>query len=353
VLRRTERYDDATRGFLDAIRIDPRELSAHRGIQRCLTRHAIDPAVRERARDLYEGLLAEMPEIRLVARNLALLLELEGRAEEAERVLRERLDARIAGAVETVVPADGRRRGPDFIIIGAMKCGTTSLYQYLSEHPQILPAAYKEISFFNRSTNFQHGLDWYRAFFPPVKEGSGMITGEATPGYIRSDEAARRIRLTFPDVKLIAVLRNPADRSISHYHHSAKHKVMPPLAAAVRAALKQGRQFAKKPSKLPGKRGNFINASLYHVQMRPWIELFPREQILVLRLEDLQANPVRVLNETYAFLGLPPHELRSHKVRNKGSYRAVDPEIRKRLVRFFAPYNRKLEKLLRQKFHWR
>ena len=112
---------------------------------------------------------------------------------------------------------------PDFIIIGAHRCGSTSLYKYLVKHPAIAPAVRKEIHFFDR--NFRKGVAWYQAQFPSLSFGVRQIlkrhfvTGEATPYYMFHPHVPRRIFEAAPQAKIIAVLRNPIDRALSHYHH--------------------------------------------------------------------------------------------------------------------------------------
>jgi len=102
---------------------------------------------------------------------------------------------------------------PDFLVIGVMKGGTTSFFNYLARHPQINPPFRKEIKFFD--IHFLQGLGWYRAHFPMrFKMKSGMLTGEATPYYIFHPTAPDRTAKVLPNVKLIALLRNPVDRGL-------------------------------------------------------------------------------------------------------------------------------------------
>ena len=119
-----------------------------------------------------------------------------------------------------------RRTLPDFIIIGAQKCGTTSLYFYLSQHPQLLPSSIKEVHFFDRGGNpmmntFQKGPSWYRSHFPYQK------TFEASPSYIFHPLVPRRIFELVPDVKIIALLRNPTERAIAHFFLRKKRNQEP------------------------------------------------------------------------------------------------------------------------------
>jgi len=107
---------------------------------------------------------------------------------------------------------------PDLIIIGAKRCGTTSLYQYLGEHPCISRSTKDNVGFFNN--NFELGLDYYRSFFPvkPRNKCKKHITFEVTTSYIQESKTAKRIFKTLPKVKLLAMVRNPVDRAYSEYN---------------------------------------------------------------------------------------------------------------------------------------
>jgi hypothetical protein len=111
---------------------------------------------------------------------------------------------------------------PDFVIIGAHKCGTTSLYHSLTRHPHVEGAATKELEFFNR--HFDKGIEWYRRCFPRPrwKDGRRSITGEATPYYLFHPHAAKRMAEVVPRARMIVLLRNPVDRAYSHYHHRTR-----------------------------------------------------------------------------------------------------------------------------------
>jgi len=114
---------------------------------------------------------------------------------------------------------------PDFVIIGAPKCGTTILYHLLTKHPHVEPAAFKEPHYFDRL--FDKGTEWYRQCFPPSrqKDGQRTITGEATPGYLFHPHAPKRMARVIPEARLIALLRNPVDRTYSDYHFSGSRSV--------------------------------------------------------------------------------------------------------------------------------
>ena len=114
---------------------------------------------------------------------------------------------------------------PDFVIIGAMKSGTTSLYRFIVKHPAIVPAAKKEVHYF--SIWYKFGELWYRSHFPTnlsrrrfyKKTNQKLLSGEASPVYLFYPVVPGRMKELLPDVKLIVILRNPVDRAYSHYHH--------------------------------------------------------------------------------------------------------------------------------------
>ncbi len=131
---------------------------------------------------------------------------------------------------------------PNFIVIGANKSGTTSLYFYLSQHPQLLPSSTKEVHFFDGGgtksniNTFPKGPSWYRSHFPLKKDMlPHQKTFEASPSYICHPLVPRRIFELLPDVKIIALLRNPTERAIAHFFWKKKvrrvgiaHQVFPP-----------------------------------------------------------------------------------------------------------------------------
>ena len=114
-----------------------------------------------------------------------------------------------------------QKRQPDFLITGFMKSGTTSLYSYISSHPQILPAVDKALRFF--TDFFDQGLDWYLADFPAILDSRNYLTSEATLIYINFPSIANKIYDCFPNIKLIILLRHPVERAISSYYH--QHQV--------------------------------------------------------------------------------------------------------------------------------
>ena len=110
----------------------------------------------------------------------------------------------------------------DFLLLGAARCGTTSLFRYLQQHPHILPSRNKELHFFD--IQFESGMTWYgQQFFPSTLRGERYIVGEATPYYLFHPLAPARVRTALPNVRLIVTLREPAERAVSHYAHNVYH----------------------------------------------------------------------------------------------------------------------------------
>jgi hypothetical protein len=119
-----------------------------------------------------------------------------------------------------------KRAFPDFMIAGAQKAGTTSLYAYLAQHPNILPAYQKkEVHYWDRPKNYKKGQLWYRAHFPLLQEleAASAITGEKTPNYLENPEYIKKIKQEYPAVKLIILLRDPVARTISNYYMLKRH----------------------------------------------------------------------------------------------------------------------------------
>ena len=110
---------------------------------------------------------------------------------------------------------------PNFIVIGTMKSGTSSMFHYLKQHPQI-SMAYKAEDFFGR--NFHKGVRWYRSFFPYKYKGETQAIGEITPSYILRDYVPERVRATVPEARFIILLRNPVDRAYSHFQFRKRYR---------------------------------------------------------------------------------------------------------------------------------
>jgi hypothetical protein len=246
------------------------------------------------------------------------------------------------------------RRLPDFLIIGGQRCGTTSLYNYLVEHPGVAPAFMKEVHFFDN--RFDKGLNWYRAHFPL---GGRQVTGEATPYYLFHPHAPRRVLATVPGARLIVLLRNPVDRAFSQFHHQVR---MGLETLSFEGAIdKEVRELAAEQERMAADEGyrsplhqsySYLARGMYVNQLQAWLHVFPREQMLVLESKDLYDDPPATLAQVVAFLGLPAWSSGSYPRYNRGEYAELDGTLRERLAAYFEPHNRRLYELLDVDYGW-
>jgi hypothetical protein len=255
---------------------------------------------------------------------------------------------------------------PDFLIVGAMKCGTTSLYRYLIGHPCVAPALKKQVYFF--SNDYQKGLGWYRAHFPTVLgryrariwNKQLCITGEASPSYLLHPHIPRRIWKAMPYVRLIAVLRNPVDRAYSHYYQCVRDHHEP---LSFEEAIEQ------EPERIRGEwermmadewyrgpkygRYAYLARGIYVDQLQRFEAFFPKKQILVVKSEELYEHPVETFDRVTAFLNLPRWQPKEFSRENTGDYtQPMQEGTRKRLIEHFRAHNQRLYDYLGVDFGW-
>jgi len=253
---------------------------------------------------------------------------------------------------------------PDFIIIGAQKSGTTSLYDLISKHPGVIPTRNKELNFFS-SSKYSWGTRWYLLNFPTKLEkrilekklNYRIITGEATPNYILHPNTKKRIKNLIPKTKIIVILRNPADRAYSHYNHNVERKLE---NLSFEEAIREKR-FEGKEDKIYDDRFfeasnymmySYLLRSRYAEQLEDWFKIFEKDQIFVVGFEEFIKMPKKILNEIFEFLELPRYEQKNISKLNVGEYHSMDPQTRKFLIEYFKPHNEKLYKLINRKFDW-
>jgi len=256
---------------------------------------------------------------------------------------------------------------PDFLIVGAKKCGTTALYSYLTQHPSVASAARKEISYFSTDPFYAKGAAWYRAFFPTVLDLHGprllgrprTLVGEATPDYLFHPHAPGRVHDTLPHARFIAILRDPVERAHSLYNHNLRAGVE--TLSFEDAVEEEAERLRDGRGRTPATRAelgfddmllSYLLRGIYVDQLRNWRTRFPAEQMLVLRTEDLYREPVRTLERAFSFLGLPYHEPAAFKKLNTAPYPDMNPATRERLERFFEPHNRELYEFLGEDLGW-
>ncbi|MGF1541125.1 MAG: tetratricopeptide repeat protein [Pleurocapsa sp.] len=256
----------------------------------------------------------------------------------------------------------GSFKVPNFLIMGFAKCGTTSLYDYTIQHPQIVEAARKEIRFFDQERLFRLGIDWYKSNFPAIQNETSYITGEATPVYIINSTAIKRIRDFCPNIKLILILRNPIERAFSqHYFRIRKGEKYSNLEESILKGIAKIEEINKVSDlryEIDIYNGYIPNAALlspglYIYFIEKLMEFFPRQQLLVLHSEELSNKPDKAMNKLFDFLDVPNYQITKFPRKNTGSYTPeISNEVRQQLSDFFRPYNHKLEKFLGMKLDW-
>jgi hypothetical protein len=244
---------------------------------------------------------------------------------------------------------------PDFLILGAQKAGTTALYAYLRWHPGITGPSWKEVSFFDR--HYRRGVAWYRGHFP--LRPRGRLVGEASPAYLFHPLAPERALATVPKARLIALVRDPVDRALSHYHHEVALGREPlSFEGAIEAEPERTRGEEQRLIREPGYFSHawwdhaYLARGLYARQLERWLAVFPSEQLLVLPSEELAADPAGTYQRVLDFLGAAPHELRDYPRVYEQEYAEIQPETRRRLAKHFAEPNRRLYELLGRDLGW-
>jgi len=178
--------------------------------------------------------------------------------------------------------------GPDFIGIGVMKSASGWIYKCLRHHPEVSDKNIKELYFFNKPYNYSRGINFYYSKF---KKGlKYRIKGEYTPSYMLSPQVPSLIYKYLPNVKIIACLRNPAERAYSDYRYN----------------MQEGGRFRRYNNFEDTIKNDkdFVERGFYYKQLKPYFDLFPREHILILFYEDLKKDPIEFIQSIYKFLDL-------------------------------------------------
>jgi hypothetical protein len=183
----------------------------------------------------------------------------------------------------------------DFIIVGAMKSGTTSLGFHLRRHPEVcIPRG--EVHFFDNERHFEKGLAWYERQLGQHRTDRTVVTGEKTAAYAYDPKVAPRIREAFPDVKLVWVFREPVSRAYSNYIHAFRN-------GALRLGFEEA--VAREPELMAKDiYFGYLERSRYAKQVERFLEYFPREQMHFMVFERLIAEPAVELDKLFRFIGV-------------------------------------------------
>lgn len=256
---------------------------------------------------------------------------------------------------------------PGFLVIGAQRAGTTSLYRSLSEHPAVLPAVrHKGVHYFDVA--YPRGLRWYRGHFPlrsaarrvQRRVGSPAMTGEASPYYMFHPAVPQRIAESLPDVRLLVLLRDPVERAYSAWKHEKSRGFE--TESFERAIDLEPQRLAGEAEKLladpayislPHQHQAYLSRGCYSEQLRTLFEAVGRDRVLVLDFADYWSDPYAHFSRVLSFLGLPDWQPPAFKQDNARPRSPMSSSTRARLADFYAPYDQDLAQLLGETPSWR
>ncbi|MGL2966882.1 sulfotransferase family protein [Flavobacterium sp. XGLA_31] len=172
-------------------------------------------------------------------------------------------------------------------VIGGMKCGTSSLYQMFKSNDEVCLSKFKEPSFFTK--RFQNGMDWYQNQFEPTEKAKYLM--DVSPSYSKVHlfpHCAKRIHEYDADARIIYIVRDPLERIVSNIYHD----------------LLRGRLTTKQIVQVLASDENYINTSAYNSQIKPYIDLFGKKNVLILQFEELKSNLPEFNKKISDFLGI-------------------------------------------------
>jgi len=244
---------------------------------------------------------------------------------------------------------------PDFLVIGAKRCGTTSLYEYLGQHPCIKKSSHDHIGFFD--DNFHLGIGFYKSFFPTIFEkkffefkNGKLLTNDVTSSYIQNSQTATKIFQTLPDKKIIVILRNPIDRAYSEYNLDLRAN--PDIQSFETIIQNEIDNMEDKNDGEVIQNKHYLKRGIYFDQLKPWFELFPKKNILILSTEKFGEDANNIFNIIFKFLNLENYNIKNSKRMQKGTYTKLNSKTREKLLKFYKLKNNQLYDLINEKFDW-
>ncbi len=285
-------------------------------------------------------------------------------AEQTPRMIVERA---VKAASRQVGRASARwRMTPSLLIAGAQRCGTTSMYKTLCQHPAVLPAVmHKGTHYFD--TGYGHGRSWYLGHFPlRVKAqsvsravGAPAITGESSPYYLYHPLAAGRIAADLPDSKVLVLLRDPVERAYSaHTHETARRYETESFERALelepeRIAGEEAKLIADPAyQSLEHQHHSYLARGRYVEQLERLSAAIGRERMHVVDSNRLFEEPGPVYDGILAFLGLPPAPRPTFSQHNARPRDDMSPALSAKLHEYFRPYDEQLTEWLGRPPSW-
>lgn len=246
---------------------------------------------------------------------------------------------------------------PGFLVVGTKRGGSTSIYHWIAQHPQVAPCrTRKGTHFFD--VNHGRGESWFRSAFESRRH-PWRVTGEGSPYYMFHPHSMLWIKETLPDVRLIAVLRDPVARAWSHHQYEVQNGretlgFEAALDAEPRRTAGEEHLILLDPSHVSDEHRyhTYLARGRYAEQVVRILDHFPREQLLVLQSEALFADPHGQLQRVWDFLGLGQVRLDGLKPMKQGRGRSIPPSAVARLEEYYAPLNEQLYALPGIDFRW-
>ncbi len=254
-------------------------------------------------------------------------------------------DAAKAALRQWGVATAGHRRGPELLVVGAKRGGTTSLWKYLDGHPGILPTfpraeQIKGTYFFDEE--WHRGERWYRSHFPTDRQrakaqahlGYPPVAFEASPYYLFHPLAPTRAHQVVPDALIVAVLRDPVERAFSHWKERSNHTEALPFAEAIaaeaeRTAGEEQRLLSDPTAISPAHRHQtYVAQSRYAPMLERWFAAYGRDQVIVEAAEAFYADPQDLCDRITDRLGIARHDLGDPEPFNSEPSADMDPEVR-------------------------
>ncbi|MCB1071325.1 MAG: sulfotransferase domain-containing protein [Kiritimatiellae bacterium] len=250
-----------------------------------------------------------------------------------------------------------------YMIIGAPKCGTGSLYKYVVQHPLVEAASRPDLHFFD--DHFDKGLVWYRQFFPLLNRPPespapvGTITGEVTSFYLFHPLVPERVKQVAPGARFIFLVRNPTDRAYVHFRDAVDRGLE--TLSFFQAIKMEAKRLERGRFNLQdnpyatwerAKEHSYISQGLYAEQFRRWLDFFPREQFLILDAQAFFDAPVETVSEVYRFLELPEFTPAFVEPPHENPYAKLTGETRLHIDNFFSRYNEDFYRLAKKNFGW-
>lgn len=260
------------------------------------------------------------------------------------------------------------RPPPDFLIIGAKRGGTTSLWECLAEHPGVLPlfpTPNAKGTYF-LADEFGRGEAWWRSHFPMSltraraarRLGYAPVVGDGSPYYLYHPLAPQRAAQLAPSVVAIALLRNPIERTYSHWKERSRHtedlSFEDALAAESSRTAGEADRVAADPTyvSFAHRHQTYLDQSRYAPMLQRWVDALGRERLVVATAESFYADPNSFSNRVFSSLGLPPHRVVNTEPRNAAPSNGMNPETRAMIAEALADDMAQVEALLGHPTGW-